>query len=203
MHAGEREAWDLLERLDADSVRTRAGLAFDHSSASYVLRSFGQDVRISSQNRDIVSDSPVGEFLVKDLGHLSRVSILFYLIHAKDVPPSGRLVKPGELPGGEIYAKGAHVLPLQRIAEEFGDGRERFLDKGRRLGGEQWEHGDVSLKLFPFPRVPVVLAVWEKDEEFPPDSALLFDSSCRFHLPADVLWATAMMTVEMMLAPTV
>jgi hypothetical protein len=95
------------------------------------------------------------------------------------------------------------VLPLQRIAEEFGDGSERFLDKGRRLGGEQWEHGDVSLKLFPFARVPVVLAVWEKDNEFPSSSAFLFDSSCTSHLPADVLWATAMMTVEMMLAQTV
>jgi hypothetical protein len=200
VYEGEREAWDLLDRVDPADVGTRAEVPFDPSSGSYVLTSLGQDVRISLQTRDILGGSPAGEFLVKDLGHLSRVSILFYLIYAKDLPVSGRLVKPALLPGGEIYVRGAHALPLHRIAEEFAEDPERFLDKGNRLGGLESEHGDVSLTLFPFPKLPVLLALWRQDDEFPSGCTLLFDSTCELHFPSDVLWATAMMTVQMMLA---
>jgi hypothetical protein len=124
------------------------------------------------------------------------------LIHASDVPLSDQLVHPADLPGGGIFVKGTHVLPLDKIARRFADHRCEFAANGKSLGGSQLDHGDMSVELLPFPRVPVVLIVWSGDEEFSPNASLLFDSNCVAHLPIDIVWSTAMLAIEMMLIDT-
>jgi len=198
-YSGEKQAWDLLTKIDPQDVQTKADVFFNHECASYVMTCFGQDINISLSDRTIFGKSYLGEFLVKELGEISRLSILRYLIHAQDEPLSGELVKPADLPGGVIFLQGTHVLPLDRIAKRFNNNSEDFLSKGRELGGTQLNYGDMSLKLFPFPRVPLVLIVWSGDEEFPSNCSLLFDSSCTSHMPTDIIWSTAMMTVEIIL----
>ncbi|NOY07331.1 MAG: DUF3786 domain-containing protein [Spirochaetes bacterium] len=198
--SGEEHAWDLLAELDPEDVQTRANVIFDHEHSTYRLLCFGRDIYISMANRNVFSNSDLGKIIVSELIEFSRIiTILRYLIHAKEIPLSGKLVRPSDLPGGEIFLRGTHVLPLDKVAEHFGNNPGEFLSKGRELGGTQLNYGDVSLKLFPFPRVPIVLIVWSGDEEFPSRSSLLFDSSCLSHLPTDVIWSTAMMSVEMML----
>lgn len=101
--------------------------------------------------------------------------------------------------GGEIYERGTHVLPLDRVSDRYGTDVPGFLARGRELGGEPTDYADASLRLFPFPRVPVVLLLWEKGPEFAARASLLFDSSARFHLPVDIIWSTAMMSLLAML----
>lgn len=197
---GEAVAWQHLAALDPADVCLRARADSGGSPGRYVLKSFGQEMVISVPDRSISSRSEVGRILLEDLARLSRVSLLRYLIHASSLPLAGALVTPHALPGGEIYAKGTHVLPLAKIAQTFAHDPERFFRKGRRLGGCRVNQGSASLRFSPFPRVPVVLTVWAGDEEFPPECVLLFDVSCTMQLPLDILWSTAMLTVEAILA---
>ena len=199
MQTGEEQAWERLAELEPQDVCSRALVDFDPASSIYTLKCFDQDIHISLQDKEITGHSAVGAFLVDDMRLVSRLSMLWYLISAKDVPLSGQLEKPGGMPGGEIYSAGSHKIPLDKIAEEFGDASERFLDRGEKLGGRPLEYGDFSIQLFPYPRVPVVIAVWAGDEEFPPECTLLLDSTCTTQLPTDVMWATAMMTAEIVL----
>ena len=198
--AGEKQAWDLLAELDPEEVQTRANVIFNHEHSTYRLPCFGQDIYVSTANRNVFSNSNSGEIIVNELIKSSSITtILRYLIHAKEIPLSGKLVKPSTLPGGEIFLRGTHVLPLDKISEHFSNNPGEFLSSGRKFGGTQLNYGDISLEFFPFPRVPIVLIVWLGDEEFPPRSSLLLDSSCLLHLPTDVIWSTAMMCVDMML----
>ena len=91
------------------------------------------------------------------------------------------------------------MLPLDSIAEKYCRDAGTFIENGMKLGGERLDYGDFSFRLFPFPRLPVVLIVWKADDEFPARAELLFDSSCKQHLSTDILWATAMISVMMML----
>jgi hypothetical protein len=197
---GEALAWERLAALDPADVCLRTRAQSGGSPGRYVLKSFEQEIVISVPDRSMSSRSEVGRILLEDLARLSRVSILRYLIHARDLPLADALVTPIALPGGEIYARGTHVLPLARIAQMYAHDPERFLRKCRRLGGCQVNQGSASLRLFPFPRVPVVLTVWAGDEEFPPECVLLFDAGCTQQLPLDILWSTAMLTTEAILA---
>ena len=197
--SGEDQAWELLSELDHNKVELNAGATFDCKLSSYVLKCFGQDVSVSLRSRKISGSSHIGESLVENMGELLRLSILRYLIHAKDILFSGQLVRPSDLAGGAIYLKGSHVLPLDKLAGLFNNSREDFLRKGKILGGTQLDYGNVSLKLFPFPKFQIVLIVWSGDEEFPPHSSLLLDSGGATDMPADIIWSTATMTVRMML----
>lgn len=203
MQQGEALAWEHLAALDPTDVCLRAQAVSGDSPGRYVLKSFGQDILVSVPDRSLSSTSEVGEVMLRELGQFSRLALLRYLIHASDVPPSGTLVSPQALPGGEIYARGTHVLPLARIAQRFGHAPERLFQKGRRLGGHQITQGSASLRLYPFPRVPVVLTVWAGDEELPPECVLLFDATCTLHLPLDVIWSVATLTAEAILADVI
>lgn len=196
---GEEKAWDILSALDAKSVTANADAWFHADDASYTLTCFGQEVRVSLKERVFTSDSILGAWLLTSLGNYSRLSILKYLIHALDLPLSGQLVRPSDLPGGDIFSKGAHLLPLDRVAARFSDRDHAFFEAGQHLGGTKLGYGDISLQIHPFPRVPVVLILWSGDDEFPSTSSLLLDSSCLAWFPPDIVWATCMMAVEMML----
>ncbi len=104
-------------------------------------------------------------------------------------------MKPENLKGGQLFASGTHVLPLDEVAEKYAADKAGYLEKGIELGGESTNYGDAALRIEPFPRLPVTLVLWLEDEEFPARAELMVDSSCTMHLPIDVIWSIAMTTV--------
>lgn len=195
MPGGEEKVWETLTGLDPEEVCMRTDATFDAASGLYSLKSFGREVLVSPHERRIFGASPDSEFLLKKLGYFFRLSAVGYLTVAKDVSPSGRLVKPINMKSGQLFFRGSHVLPLDKAAEKYGNDGEGFLRKGIELGGERLDYGDASLRLFPLPRVPVVMILWLADEEFPARADLLFDTASEVQLPIDVIWSIAMMTV--------
>jgi hypothetical protein len=199
MSSGEDKAWEILNGLDPAVVCRDAQVAFDSTSGLYLVKSFGMDVSVDPFYKRIYSDAPEGDLLLDKLGYLSKLSILCYLTGARDIPLSHKLVQPVNLKGGQIFFRGTHVLPLERLASRYGNDKEGFLKRGEQLGGSRLDYGDASVKLFPFPRIPVVLILWIGDEEFPAGADLLFDSTCEFHLALDVLWSTAVKSILIMM----
>ena len=199
MSAGEQEAWEILSGLDPKDVCIRAKVAFDELSGVYILKSFLQDIVIAPKDKKIFGNSVVSDFLLKRLGNYSRLAVLRYLTNAKDIPLSGILIEPADMPGGQIYLKGSHVLPLNQAAGKYGSDIQGFLKKGNELGGEKLNFGDASLRLHPFPRVPVSILLWENNEEFSARCNLLLDSTCKLQLPVDIIWSTAMLSILIIL----
>lgn len=199
MSSGEDKAWEILKDLGPADVCRNAQVAFDGASGLYILKSFGMDINVDLQTRTIRSDAPEGGLLLERLGYFSKLSILWYMTGARDIPFSGKLVQPANLKGGQIFFRGTHVLPLDKLASRYNDDTEGFLKRGEALGGIRQNYGDASVQLFPFPRVPVVVLIWRGDEEFPPRADLLFDSTCEFHLALDILWSTAMKSILIMM----
>jgi hypothetical protein len=196
---GVEKAWELLKGLDPSVVCKNASVTYDDKTSSYTLRSFCIDFSINPHERSIKSSTSQGETLISRYGYFFIHSCLWYLIHAKDIPFTGRLIKPENIKGGELFFRGSHVLPLDKIAVQYGNNKEAFIKRGGEICAEVSTYGDASLQLIPMPRIPVLLILWLKDDEFPPRADLLFDSSCEFHLPLDILWSIAMFSILMML----
>jgi hypothetical protein len=192
---GEEKAWELLAALDPDAVSRTGSASYDDSAGLYRIRSFGMDFEVSAAARTISSAAPGSDILLQRLGYFFRLSVLWYLVHAKDLACTGRLVKLQGIKGGDIFTTGSHVLPLDQVANKYGRNGDPFLEKGISLGGTIEKVGDAAVRLFPLPRIPVVLALWLEDDEFPARADLLFDSTCELQLPTDVIWSVAMMTV--------
>lgn len=199
MSNGEEEAWLRLQKLDPAGVCRNAKADFNKESGHYVLPLFNIEVFISPKDRKIRGDTHLAKLLLDELAHYSRLTSLWYLIDVKDRPLSGDLINPRQVDGGLIFDRGSHVLPLDKILVKYSPNIDEFIRKGTSLGGEQLDHGDASFRLFPFPRLPVVLIIWKEDSEFPARADILFDSTCTQHLSTDMIWATAMMSIQVLL----
>ncbi|HUI67481.1 MAG TPA: DUF3786 domain-containing protein [Nitrospirota bacterium] len=196
---GEDKAWEILATLDPDDVCRAAAVSYDRAAKQYIVKSLGMDVFVASETKTITSTAPGSEMLLKRLSYFFNLSVLWYLVSAKDIALTGRLVKLQDVKGGEIFTKGSHILPLDRVAQKFGKDKEGFLKRGSILGGEPMKFGDASVRLYPFPRVPAILTLWIEDEEFPARADLMFDSTCTMQLATDIIWSIAMMCVIVML----
>jgi hypothetical protein len=199
MSSGEEKVWEALANLDPGDVCRRAQTVFDRAEGLYTLKSFNRNISVSPRDKKFFSSGVKNDALLQRLGYFSRLSFLWYLVNAKDIPLSGKFVRPADLKGGQLFFRGTHVIPLERLAEIYCSDIKGFIMKGKGLGAEKLTFGDASIKLLPLPRVPVVLILWGGDEEFPARADLLFDSSCEFHLPLDIIWSVAMMSVLIMM----
>jgi len=198
--SGENKAWEILATLDPQDVCKTASVLYDPASGSYLVKSYGMDFFVSLKEKSIFSKAPDSGVLLQRLGDFFRLSLLWYLVNARDVPCTGRLVKLQNVRGGEIFTQGSHVLPLEKVAQKYGNDKNAFIEKGKKLGGVVLEkYGDASVRLLPMPRLPVIITLWIADEEFPARVDLMLDSTCEMQLPTDIIWSIAMMTVMIML----
>ena len=197
---GELHVWRRLSELDPVKVCSRAKVTFDEKAFVYTLRSFDCELGIAVNDRKIYErlvDS--GSSLLNKVDPALSLSALWYLISAKDIPEANRLIRPASLPGGQIFVKGSHVLPLHRVADKYRNDPLSFISRGEKYGGEKLNYGDASIKLFPYPRVPIVLILRIGDEEFPDNVDILLDKTCVLQLPLDIIWSICLMSVMVML----
>jgi len=193
--SGENKAWSILETSNPDDLCRNASVAFDRESGCYLVKSYGVDFIVSLPDKRITSQSTGSDVLLQRLGGFFRLSILWYLTRAREIPCAGKLVKLQQVRGGDIFSRGSHVLPLEKVAAKYGRNKTGFLEKGKTLGGEEVKLADAAVRLYPFPRIPVVVALWLEDAEFPARADILLDSTCELHVPTDILWSIAMMTL--------
>jgi len=192
---GENKVWRILAASDPRQICERAGAVFDPAVGAYRMLSFGRPFSIHPGERRILANDPQGENLLKRDDYFFTFSLLWYLVKASTVRPTGALVRPADLPGGEIFLKGTHILPLDALAAKYATCPRAFRSAGAALGGRVVAYGDTALELLPLPKVPTTLILWTEDDEFPARANLLFDATCTMHLPLDILWSVAMMSV--------
>ncbi len=199
MSLGEENGWNKLAGLKPEKVCKGAGVDYDSETGLYGLKSFGWQIHISPNDKRVFCNEPGSEILLNELEEHYVLSLLWYLAEAKDIPLSGKLMRPDNLKGGYLFSQGTHILPLDRISAKYEKNIEGFLSRGNSFGSEVSGYGDASIQLSPFPRIPVTLILWEGDDEFPSRADLLFDSTSEFQMPIDILWSSAMMSVLIMI----
>lgn len=190
----------MLSELNPDDVCKRAGASYNKTGSFYILKSFGMEFSINPKKEEIRPIEGHGERLLNGLGYFISHSFLWYLINSKDIPVSGRLVKPENLKGGQHFFRGTHHIPLETLTKNYETKKQAFIERGMELGGRAINMADASIELLPLPNVPVTLLLWIKDDEFPSRSTLLFDSTIEIHLPLDIIWSVAMMSVLAMVS---
>lgn len=198
--AGETRAWELLAASDPAVVCARAAVSVDRGTGAYRVPSFGRRFLVHPGERRIANLEPEGEVFLKRHPFF-RLTLLWYLVKAAPARPSGNHVKPSRLPGGEIFVRGSHVLPLDALAAKFATRPEAFLEAGAALGGRPAPYGDAAVELPALPKVPTTVILWAGDDEFPARADLLFDATAPRHLPTDVLWSVALLSLLPLLEP--
>jgi hypothetical protein len=161
-----------------------------------LLRVLGDDYKITPRQKTVERVGDGGFSASIDF----KVMVLTYLISAKEIELSRKLVQCNQLRGGDSFFRGTHSLPLHELESRFGCSPGAFEEACLRLDGRKVSYGDASVEIRALPRLPLTFVLWAADEEFPARVSVLFDSTADEHLPLDALLAAVRTAVKSILA---
>ena len=113
-------------------------------------------------------------------------TLLTHYSSATLTPPSGKLVKYKDLPGGCAYEGAFIKTAIQPIADVFGENPQELLEAAAKFGGKPLSYGDASAEIDVLKGIPLVFIVWEK-EEYPAAASILYDQTASKYLPTEDL----------------
>lgn len=188
--------WEQLEKLDRIETAKRAKCRYLTSPERYVLALLNTEYIVHLSQRAICSAPP--DSPQKQAGFLEQLCLLAYLINARDLPLADKLCTAETLPGGQFFFRGPHGLPVGKLQTTFGSRPDSLYAASQRLGAEQCEFGDASIRLLVLPRLPLTIVIWGRCEEFDARASILFDKSAGDQLPLDALLAAVNLTVRVL-----
>ena len=196
IESGEKKAWRELEAADPAQVEKNSGARYDSSRGAYRLEILGgvYEASVGEKKITCISDPD------RKPEYLINLATPVYLVQAKPVGPSGELVK--ELKGGDFFFRGSHILPLNSIAEKYGNDKELFIKSAASVGGTPVAIGDAGFSFRAYPRIGMAFALWLTDDEFEARASLLFDSLADRHMALDAVWAVALVACQRVLSFT-
>ena len=177
--------WQALAALEPAEVSRRT-LA-QAESGGYSLAFLDRRYRVEPEAGRI--GGPQADPLLEDAEF--ELLLLTYLTQAAEVSAEGTWISEKDLPGGSLFFRGPHALPLQPLLARFGEDPAAFRRAAEGLGGSALPYGDAAYGFTALPRIPAGCLLWVGDEEFPARAGLLFDRSLARHLPLDVVLALA------------
>ncbi|MEW6088282.1 MAG: DUF3786 domain-containing protein [bacterium] len=178
----EQELWKKLADISPHEMAVNSRAEYNPENKQIYIKVFNEKFVVDLEKKLIFNPGK------EKISPFLPLFLLHYLVCAKDIPVSNILVSPHQLKGGIFFFRGAHELPLPKLAEKYGNDIEGFIEKGKRLGGEKSKFGDASVRLYLLPRIPVVFILWKKDEEFESRVNLILDKSVEEQMNLDILF---------------
>ncbi len=180
---GEDLLADLKNQIKACNLETaaqRVGGVF--SNDKLTIKIFGKPFSIAS-NGTMSSDIHINPFIA--------APVLEYVLHCKGVPLTKKWIPFRELKGG-LEMDGLFVQrsekPLKKIADIYPN---LFEDLIILFNGKKIEHdyeADISLVLYPLPKLPIQISYWKPEEGMSSDLHLFFDSSADMNANLDIIY---------------
>ncbi len=151
-----------------------------------IFASFHEEILLDRRQRALFRQQQ-GRWERSDDPQLELLTLLFLAKTQQLQPLSHQLVSVADLKEAQ-YFKGPHRLPVDILAERFGQDLPGFQRVARFLAGTPLAMADAAYTFLPLPRLPVSLLLWLGDEEFPPQGTVLFDRSIEAYLSASGIW---------------
>jgi hypothetical protein len=158
-------------------------------------------------NRDLDISWPHLEFLYKDPDEEApieqQVLILNYLngaCNSNGAAITGEWTSFQDMPDGRFYMDAFIKRAKEPLIRTFGNNPGRMVALAiDAFGASPLDFGDFSVVVKALPLVPVLLIMWEADEEFPADANILFDKNISMILTAeDMAWLAGMVVYPLM-----
>lgn len=172
-------------------LAARTGTQFQEEQserAGFKIKVLNQPLRITFPGFQ-VQDAETGKEAHLGLQGL----VLYYFMTADGWQETGRWISFTELPEGRFYNQAFQNYSGRLLVERFGQDLRALdaaavLSGGVRLDTTQTTGvpGDYAYRFQALPHLPLLIAAWEGDEDFPPAIQVLFDASAPHYLPTDV-----------------
>ena len=162
----------LYEKLDPQEAAARTGAAFD--GKAFTLWLVNAEYTITWPQYTITADRE-DAFALQSLS--GQTFLLRWLLEGKRLPAKGQYKTFREMPWGELYIQPFTGRCLTRAAFTFGTRVAKFAAAMEKLGAKKLAHGDAGYELELLPGYAMRMIVWEGDDEFPPNSQILYSDN--------------------------
>lgn len=176
-----------LAEKDPKDVCRLALCDYDTTQKSYTLSVWGEDYGIyphESKITRIKDDKP-------DVNDFLGLFIIYYLLRSKEIKVSREWISEKDIPGGATFFRGPHKIPTHIIEQRYGNNIREFKGICEKLYGIPLDMADAAYAFKIAPRIPVAVQFWKGDNEFPPESKILFDKTITKHLSPDIIFCLA------------
>ena len=174
----------LRERVSKmDLLSSAQSLGADISGNSLAIKCLGKDFLIDA-NGNITSEYHTHSWMT--------FILLDYIIHSKGDNLTGQWIPFRELKKGAGMSPLFEQLcekPLKQMADNYTD---LFKDLIYIFSADRTTNmfsSDISLILYPLPRVPMLICYWQRDGDMESSLHVFFDSSVESHLSLDAIHA--------------
>jgi hypothetical protein len=151
--------------------------------------------RFQLWGREVVLTYPAYEVLdaqsKKNLSVFDQTMVLYYFSTCDGTPMAASWIAFSELSDGRFYNQAFQGYTGRELAKAFNNDLDAFEQTARLAGGEKRfpmagaPLGDAAFAYQALPRVPLLVVYWLGDEDFPPNSQILFDAAVNHHMPTD------------------
>ncbi|MGB9673093.1 MAG: DUF3786 domain-containing protein [Anaerolineales bacterium] len=112
--------------------------------------------------------------------------ILYYFHLADGAALAHRWIAFSELPEGRFYNQAFQGYTSNPLLQHFGENIIQLENAALSLHGEKIKFADFAFRFQVLPRLILLLAYWQGDEDFPPNYQILYDANVIHYLPTDV-----------------
>ena len=169
-----------IEKIDLAAAASR--LDGVYANGKLTLKILGKEFSVDTEGK-ITTDIHVHSWVA--------IPVFRYILEGKGKAVSGHWVPLRELEGGQDW----HRLfgqrcekPLKKVADTYTDLFEDMVHLfNARQVGRHFE-SDISVVLYPLPKIPILICYWKPDEGLESDLHLFFDDTAAINLNIEALY---------------
>lgn len=188
----EDQLKELRKKIALIDVAARAELLGGRTSGgNIIIKCLGRDFEVDGHG-NVMSQCHTHAWF--------SLPLLDYLLHSRGAGISGRWVPFRELPQGRTWNplfERRCEKPLKQIADTH---HELFADLVSMFSGTSSSgqfNSDISVVLYPLPRVPVLICYWKPEEDMESKLHLFFDDTAEQNLSIESLFTLGTGMVRM------
>ncbi|MBN1535271.1 MAG: DUF3786 domain-containing protein [Anaerolineales bacterium] len=171
-----------LKETNPDKLASLTGIPFIHqdSQGIFDFQFLERPLRLNFPNLELFQrgsdDSP---------NPLIQALVFYYFSTADGKPLSHRWISFSELPNGMFYNQAFQGYTGVTLARFYQNDFSHFSSCAKRLGGKSDSFGDTAFRFQLLPRLMLLVASWQGDDDFPSSFKILFDASVSHYMPTD------------------
>lgn len=186
-----QEALKHFKAANPVEMAEKSGVDYD-GTGTFTVNYCNKPYKILHSTGEIIG--PEGE----DLLESDQILLYQYLSQATGVPVTGRWISYLELPNGEHHYVPFKIEAMGPLARKFGSDLDGFHEAAGKMGGKEIKMGHAGFVIPALPRVPLAVALWEGDDEFPANANVIFDASAPDYLTPAALYVLGINVVRKM-----
>jgi hypothetical protein len=172
----------ILQVVPPETLASRTDSIFfnpNQSEGHFVLSLFNDEILVMYPAFVVRNNSG------SELPVFLQALILYYFATSTGAPLADKWVSFADLPDGRMYAQAFQGYSGDIVAKAAGADLDKFHDWCRNAGGQPCAIADSAYVFRGLPRMPLVLAYWLGEDDFPSTCKVLFDSAACNYLPID------------------